>query len=199
MGEEITATIGCRLSLLSSPLSCTHVPVGYQLFPAPANPHNTAYTSDVAITLTHRERHSCRWWVPTRGKAGWERQIGASTSKVQPGTDVLIETLFTRFSGEGRSKISAARLCRSTRRGCPTRYWCRAVWTPLGRVCSTSRALLDVEPAPFHGAASRLSAANSNTRVPPPIRPHPSRQNYFAGKALPPPSYRESICEYLIA
>jgi hypothetical protein len=47
---------------------------------------------------------------------------------------------------------------------------------PLGWVCSTLGTLVDVERAPFPSIASRLSAVNFNTRVPPLIRPHPSRQ-----------------------
>jgi hypothetical protein len=48
-----------------------------------------------------------------------------------------------------------------------------------GWVCSSSRALVDIERAPFLGVASRLSASNSNTRIPPLIRPHPFRQEMF--------------------
>jgi hypothetical protein len=49
---------------------------------------------------------------------------------------------------------------------------------PLRWVCLTSRALVDVEGAPFLGVAFRLSSATSNTRVPPLIRRYTPRQ-YF--------------------
>jgi hypothetical protein len=42
---------------------------------------------------------------------------------------------------------------------------------PLGCVCSTSRALFDLERALFPSVTSRLSAASFNTRAPPLIRP----------------------------
>jgi hypothetical protein len=48
-------------------------------------------------------------------------------------------------------------------------------------VCSTSKAPVDGERAPARGVASQLSAANSNTRVSPLIRPHPPRQFFFTG------------------
>jgi hypothetical protein len=47
---------------------------------------------------------------------------------------------------------------------------------PVGWVCSTSRPLVDVERAPFHCAAYRLSAASSNTSVTPLFQRYPSRQ-----------------------
>jgi hypothetical protein len=46
-------------------------------------------------------------------------------------------------------------------------------------ICFTSGALVDVERALFHGAASRLPAASSNARVPPLIRLYPPRQKIF--------------------
>jgi hypothetical protein len=52
--------------------------------------------------------------------------------------------------------------------------------------------------APSPSAASRLSAASSNTHVPPLIRPYPCRKKLFHMEP-PPPPYRESICEYAIA
>jgi hypothetical protein len=42
---------------------------------------------------------------------------------------------------------------------------------PFGRLDVSM--LVDVERAPYPSAASRVSAANSNIRVPPPIRPYP--------------------------
>jgi hypothetical protein len=65
-------------------------------------------------------------------------------------------------------------------------------------VCSTPRTVVDAERAPFPSAATRLSAASSNTRVPPLIRPYPSHQRSISEKP-PPPPYRESICEFSVA
>jgi hypothetical protein len=56
--------------------------------------------------------------------------------------------------------------------------------------------LVDVERAPYPSAASRLSAANSNTRVPPFIRPYPPRHLKFLKIQAPPPvmgRYHSSI------
>jgi hypothetical protein len=64
---------------------------------------------------------------------------------------------------------------------------------------ATRRALVDVERAPFLSDASRLSAARSNTCVPPLIRPYPSRIFFFQRHLPPPPPSRESICEYSVA
>jgi hypothetical protein len=63
---------------------------------SPCGLHRLYGRCAIAITLAHRMRHSCRWWVPTRGEVGWKSHIGAPTSKV-PGTDVLTEALRTRF------------------------------------------------------------------------------------------------------
>jgi hypothetical protein len=55
---------------------------------------------------------------------------------------------------------------------------------PLGRACSTSWALVDVERAPYSSVASRLSAAISNTRVAPLIRLYPFRRKQIHGHYL---------------
>jgi hypothetical protein len=73
---------------------------------------------------------------------------------------------------------TAARPCRSS--GCdlpPACFW--SCLTPGG--CSMSTRLVDVQLAAFLDAASRLSAVNSNIRLPPQIYPHPPRRRTAHG------------------
>jgi hypothetical protein len=60
------------------------------------------------------------------------------------------------------------------------------VLPPLGRLDVSM--LVDVERAPYPSGASRLSAAGSNTRVPPLIRPHPPLHHTLLLKIHGPPS-----------
>jgi hypothetical protein len=92
-----------------------------------------------------------------------------------PGTEVLTETLRTGFLLVAADLTStppygAAPLAEAVFLVVDVEFHPR-VW-----VWSTSRALVDIERAPFPGVASRLSASSSNTRIPPLIRPYPARQ-----------------------
>jgi hypothetical protein len=62
------------------------------------------------------------------------------------------------------------------------------VLPPFGRLDATR--LVDVEQAPYPSAASRLSAASSNTRVPPLIRPYPPRHPTLMKIQAPTPQMR---------
>jgi hypothetical protein len=66
---------------------------------------------------------------------------------------------------------------------------------PLGWVCSTSSALVDVERAPFPSGASRLSTVSFNTLK----RSVRTLLAKNISQAPPPPPYRERICEYSVA
>jgi hypothetical protein len=77
-----------------------------------------------------------------------------------------------------RALPAAARQCSSS--GYDPHPACFAsCLTPTGG--STSTWLVDVQQAPFLGAASRLSAASFNIRLPPQICPHPPRRRTTHG------------------
>jgi hypothetical protein len=139
------------------------VPGGCQVLPSPVDPYNTASTLPLwftllggrlygrcasAVTLAHHLRHSCRWWVPTRGDFRWEGQIGAPTSKVL-GTEVLTKIIRTWFSIGNRYNISVARPCRSSRRGSLPLCWCRAPAPMDGYAQSQERLSTSSEGPPY--------------------------------------------------
>ena len=119
--------------------------------------------------------------------AGPQKMVGTGIFPKTPRTG-----LFRRRAILG---TAAARRCRSS--GCDQPPSCAATGlAPRGdlRLSQGWRLLASAVPS----AASQLSAASSNTLVPPLIRPYPSSPKNIS-QTPPPPHRRESICEYLVA